>query len=1115
MKKTDPIRRCVVVATLLFLVFASTTQALIQPIAWTTPYHPAAQNRGNPAGLWEDLFDNASKIDPTPPGAGASDNYLVSGGHASMTGTYTIWTDPSFTRMKPITLTNAGSAKTNYVLKLIIAYDSDMASDYRDLRFKHESTPGAWLPYWIEFYNTTQAIVWVKITSVPAGISMLYLFYGNAAAPAASNFVNTFGTAWTKTWASDTQISSQPSLQNAVDPDFAFGNNKFLATWEEGTLGPLLFYRGIEGKIYDSSGTIIVPTFVIQENPPSTYRYENPSTAYGGSNFFVAYNYYDTPIDPATIDVHAKIVHQDGTLGSELIVCNQLDTQNEPVVVFDPVHSRFTVVWQDARSGETNFNIYARQYDTSGGPFTEHAICTATNSQLDPWIAYDKLHGRYLVAWEDCTDTSGGPFSLYAQLLDYNLNAIGSSWLVATGTGTVDNVWPCVLFSELSQRFLITWNTGDFSASDPYGNILGRQYSWDGTAYTTFTIDTGDFHVTQIKPYLAGSFLVTYNSVFGVYCKLVGPDGTILDGQVQLSSNSASTPNTAAAVVGANKLFAGWEDKRISTTYDYVFGNLEVLSLLPLDADVTGSIGTEQAIILTAHITSIAITPTILTSWLLFHALYSGTVTFDILDGTTGALLIPNIPTGGSLAALSTTSIRLKTTLTRTTPTTSPYLDSWNVTWNQNRPPAPPSTPSPGNNTNGTDPNCLLSWTDSDPDSDTLTYDVYLGNTTTPPKVAANITATNYTHAPLAFQQTYYWRIVAWDEHGSRTPGPLWQFKTDAYPNIPSNPNPANHATWVEINTNISWTGGDPDIGDTLVYDVYFGTSTNPPLISVHQYATTFNPGTMNYLTTYYWKIVSIDRYSATTTGPIWNFTTVYAPNNPPYVPSSPSPTNGSTNISVNTNLTWVGGDPNPMDTVTYDIYFGTTNPPPLRVTAYPTTNYHPTNVTYLMHYYWRIIAWDNRGASTTGPLWHFWTAEEVNYPPYAPSDPTPANHATNVSLSTNLTWNGGDPNQGDTVHYDVYFGTSATPPLVVHNQSALVYIPGTLEYETTYHWNSSPGTPITCPPRDQSGTSGPRKSSTTPLLSPMTPSRPTGRPTKARPCMSRGSLAIRTRMTS
>ncbi|MFC1995017.1 IPT/TIG domain-containing protein [Chloroflexota bacterium] len=92
-------------------------------------------------------------------------------------------------------------------------------------------------------------------------------------------------------------------------------------------------------------------------------------------------------------------------------------------------------------------------------------------------------------------------------------------------------------------------------------------------------------------------------------------------------------------------------------------------------------------------------------------------------------------------------------------------------------------------------------------------------------------------------------------------------------PNTPSNPSPANHATGISTNVNLIWSGGDPDLGDTVAYDVYFGTTPAPPMISYHQPATTYDPGILSYNTKYYWKIVAIDSQGASTIGAMWDFT--------------------------------------------------------------------------------------------------------------------------------------------------------------------------------------------------------------------------------------------------
>ena len=73
------------------------------------------------------------------------------------------------------------------------------------------------------------------------------------------------------------------------------------------------------------------------------------------------------------------------------------------------------------------------------------------------------------------------------------------------------------------------------------------------------------------------------------------------------------------------------------------------------------------------------------------------------------------------------------------------------------------------------------------------------------------------------------------------------------------------------------------------------------------------------------------------------------------------------------------------------------------------------------------------------------------NHPPYAPSNYYPA--GWNVDVDVNLSWDGGDPDPGDTVTYGVYFGPNPDPPLVAivgpypWNQTRIEYDPGTLIY--------------------------------------------------------------------
>ena len=99
-------------------------------------------------------------------------------------------------------------------------------------------------------------------------------------------------------------------------------------------------------------------------------------------------------------------------------------------------------------------------------------------------------------------------------------------------------------------------------------------------------------------------------------------------------------------------------------------------------------------------------------------------------------------------------------------------------------------------------------------------------------------------------------------------------------PSMPSDPSPLNDAANVSAETDLSWTGGDPDAGDIVTYDVYFGSSSIPPLKETigpyagDQTSITHDPGTLNYNTTYYWKIVARDNHAIVKEGPLWDFTT-------------------------------------------------------------------------------------------------------------------------------------------------------------------------------------------------------------------------------------------------
>ncbi len=369
-----------------------------------------------------------------------------------------------------------------------------------------------------------------------------------------------------------------------------------------------------------------------------------------------------------------------------------------------------------------------------------------------------------------------------------------------------------------------------------------------------------------------------------------------------------------------------------------------------------------------------------------------------------------------------------------------------------NSPPLPPSNPVPPDASVGESVLSVLGWTDSDVDDNITGYDVYLGTSSSPPLVASNVPDPLFDPGPLDPMTSYYWRVVVRDAEGAETSGPEWSFTTrdlNSPPGIPKLVSPANGASGVAIDVELLWTGQDVD-GDALEFDVYFGTDPSPPLVVAHRTYTSFQTQSLEYSTAYHWRIVARDPLGHETSGPVWSFTThssVYGP----FVPVSPTPSSGATVETITPALAWSVHDPDPRDTLVFDVRLGTSPQPPLVASNVPTSAYQPDPVAFSMLYYWQIVSRDLSGVEATGPVWTF-TTRPVNYPPAVPSNPTPVNGALDVPLDQSLSWRDSDAD-GEPLVYDVYFGTQSSPPLIATNVPTNAYQPAPLAFSTHYYW--------------------------------------------------------------
>ena len=277
----------------------------------------------------------------------------------------------------------------------------------------------------------------------------------------------------------------------------------------------------------------------------------------------------------------------------------------------------------------------------------------------------------------------------------------------------------------------------------------------------------------------------------------------------------------------------------------------------------------------------------------------------------------------------------------------------------------------------------------------------------------------------------------------------FWITEYNLPPEIPTDPDPSDGEIDVDINSDLSWNCSDGD-GENLTFDVYFGDSNPPSLVSSGQTENYYTLDTLDYETQYFWKIIAKDDYGTSAKSPVWDFTTVPEPNDPPEAPSNPDPYDGETDVELNADLYWTCSDPD-GDSLTYDVYFGKSNPPPLVSSGQTEMFYSPGVMNYNSQYFWRIVAEDEHGASTSGPIWSFSTLG--NDPPETPSNPNPEDGEIDVDPEVDLSWVCIDPD-GDDIIYNIYFGEYSPPPLVASSYHDTIYNPGTMNYDTTYYWS-------------------------------------------------------------
>lgn len=164
-----------------------------------------------------------------------------------------------------------------------------------------------------------------------------------------------------------------------------------------------------------------------------------------------------------------------------------------------------------------------------------------------------------------------------------------------------------------------------------------------------------------------------------------------------------------------------------------------------------------------------------------------GTVTIQMYKGENKlGTLIPDAPNNGSYTGYSVQTTlqegedyRVKI-ISNINEEKYDFSDYFEIIEAENLPPVPPYDPYPEEGEILDELTANLFWNCEDPEEDPLTYDVYAGENNPPTTLIVEGLTTNTTpYENLDEGTTYYWKVIAKDDHNNETASEVWWFETE------------------------------------------------------------------------------------------------------------------------------------------------------------------------------------------------------------------------------------------------------------------------------------------------------------------------------------------------
>jgi hypothetical protein len=127
-----------------------------------------------------------------------------------------------------------------------------------------------------------------------------------------------------------------------------------------------------------------------------------------------------------------------------------------PAVAYDSNHNEYLVVWETIETGGQH-NIYGRRITAGGTLLGEFLVFSDTiygRDSLQPSVAYDSAHDRYLVVWSYAYSSTD--HDIYGRYIPWDGPSPSLPYFGIDATSDNSDK-PRVAYGSLSDRFLVVW----------------------------------------------------------------------------------------------------------------------------------------------------------------------------------------------------------------------------------------------------------------------------------------------------------------------------------------------------------------------------------------------------------------------------------------------------------------------------------------------------------------------------------------------------------------------------------------------------------------------------------------------------------------------------------